>query len=86
MKTLKELSHDSFYNMENYSQIVIDLIQEVEQAFREEEERREQYLWEVLYDVDNLLEVINKKRTHDYNALVLLSSLINKEIKTFKSE
>jgi len=86
MKTLKELSHDSFYNMENYSQILIDLIQEVEQAFREEEERREQYLWEVLYDVDNLLEVINKKRTHDYNALVLLSSLINKEIETFKSE
>jgi len=83
METLKELSHDSFYNMENYSQIVIDLIQEVEQAFREED-RREEYLWEVLYDIDNLLEVIDKKRTHDYNALVLLSRLTNKEINTYK--
>jgi len=83
METLKELSHDSFYNMENYSQIVIDLIQEVEQAFIEEN-RREEYLWEVLYDIDNLLEVIDKKRTHDYNALVLLSRLTNKEINTYK--
>ncbi len=83
METLKELSHDSFYNMENYSQIVIDLIQEVEQAFIEEN-RRKEYLWEVLYDIDNLLEVIDKKRTHDYNALVLLSRLTNKEINTYK--
>lgn len=30
MKTLEELSHDSFYNMQNYSQITIDFIQELE--------------------------------------------------------
>jgi hypothetical protein len=39
MKTLKELSHDSFYNMQNYSQITIDYIQELEMIldFYEEE-------------------------------------------------
>lgn len=35
MKTLEELSHDSFYNMQNYSQITIDFIQELEEMKEE---------------------------------------------------
>ena len=31
MKTLEQLSQDSFYNMQNYSQLTIDLIQEAEE-------------------------------------------------------
>lgn len=33
MRTLKEISHDSYYKMENYHQITVDFIEEVEDLF-----------------------------------------------------
>lgn len=41
MTELQELSHDSFYNMQNYSQITIDYIEETEDLLNENGEQDE---------------------------------------------
>lgn len=78
MKTLKELSHDTFYKMGNYSQLVIDLVQEVEELYIYEEGIIS--FKAMQYTVDNILKVIAKNRTYDVQALETLSSILNQEI------
>lgn len=82
MKTLKELSHDTFYKMENYSQLVIDLVEEVEELYTYEEDMMS--FGAMHYTVDNILEVIDKSRTHDVEALEVLSSILDQEIEKSK--
>ena len=82
MKTLKELSHDTFYKMENYSQLVIDLVQEVEELYIYEEDIMS--FGAMHYTVDNILEVIDKSRTHDVEALEVLSNILDQEIEKSK--
>lgn len=82
MKTLKELSHDTFYKMENYSQLVIDLVQEVEELYTYKEDIMS--FGAMYYTVDNILEVIDKSRTHDVEALEVLSSILDQEIEKSK--
>lgn len=77
MKTIKELSHDTFYKMENYSQLVIDLVDEVEELFNEEEDTTS--FNAMSYAVNNVLEVIDKARTHDVEALEALSAILKIE-------
>lgn len=81
MTTIKELSHDAYYNMQNYSQIIIDLVEECNIMYVSEDQNINHRCWEVLYDVDNLLEVIDPKRTHDVNALKVMQSVLNSTIK-----
>jgi hypothetical protein len=65
-KSIEELSKDSFYNMKNYSQLIIDFIQEFEDVDTKEE------LGSILYRMDCVLEVIDKSRENDVNALKFL--------------
>jgi hypothetical protein len=65
-KSIEELSNDSFYNMQNYSQLIIDFIQEFEDIDTKEE------LGSVSYRMDCVLEVIDKSRENDINALKFL--------------
>lgn len=76
--TLEELSHDTFYNMENYSQLVIDLVDEVEELYTYEENRNS--FGALAYKVRNVIEVIDKSREHDLKALKDLYRILNDEL------
>ena len=77
MKTLEELSHKIFYKG-NYSQLVIDLVEEVEEA--ETYDEALDTLKSINYKVSNVLEVIDKNRIADIEALELLFKIINQII------
>jgi hypothetical protein len=78
MKTLEELSHNTFYKMGNYSQLVIDLVEEVEDAITYDEGI--DTLKSINYNINNVLEVINIHRIADIEALELLSKFINEMV------
>ena len=77
IKTLEELSHDTFYKMENYSQLVIDFVDEVEELFEDEVDPTS--FGAMRYKVENVLDVIDKSRTHDIEALKSLSVILKIE-------
>lgn len=64
--TLEDLSQATFYQMQNYSQLIIDFVDEVEQDLDEltEEEKGAKR-----YQIQNVLNVIDRERTHDVEAL-----------------
>ena len=78
MKTLEELSHDTFYKMQNYSQLVIDLVQETEDLYAYESD--DTSFGAMRYEVDNILEIIDKSRVYDVEALLSLSKILGQEI------
>jgi hypothetical protein len=67
MKDFKQISNDAFYNMEDYHQITIDLIERTDELFNEidevdsDKDRNEkiEYLGALSYDIDTTLEVFN---------------------------
>ena len=79
MKTLEELSRDTFYSMEKYSQLVIDFVQEVEDLSTSNSD--EESLGSLLYSIDNVLEIIDKNRLYDLEALESLSNILRSKIK-----
>lgn len=78
MGTLVSLSNNIFYKMANYSQLVIDLVEEVEEA--ETYNEALDTLNSINYRVGNVLEVIDKNRIADVEALQLLSKIINQMV------
>lgn len=72
--TLEELSHDTFYNRENYSQLVIDLVDEVEELYTYEE--AQDSFGALAYTVSNVIEIIDKGREHDLKALKVLYRIL----------
>jgi len=78
MKILEELSHNIFYKMGDYSQLVIDLVEEVEDAITYDEGI--DTLKSINYNIINVLEVININRIADIKALELLSKFINEMV------
>jgi hypothetical protein len=72
MKTLKDITNEVFYNMENHCQIVIDMVDEVQTSDLTDPEVR----GSLSYDISNLLEVIDKSRTDDVKVLIDLHGLI----------
>jgi len=84
MTTLEHLSHDSYYNMHNYSQLTIDFIQEAEDIFAENDWGKDrQYKDEVgalAYKIDTILEVIDKSLEHDVKALETLYFILSNEV------
>ena len=80
MKTLEQLSQDSFYNMQNYSQLTIDLIQEAEDLYLYEYEVESVEFGALAYKIDTILEVIDKSLEHDVKALEALYFILSNEI------
>jgi len=78
METLEQLSHNIFYKMGNYSQLVIDLVEEVEEA--ETYDEGADTLNSINYRVGNVLEVVDKNRIADIEALELLSKIIKQMV------
>jgi transcriptional regulator of heat shock response len=64
--TLEDLSQATFYQMQNYSQLIIDFVDEVEQDLHELTEEQK---GAKRYQIQNVLSVIDKERTHDVEAL-----------------
>jgi hypothetical protein len=78
MKTLEELSHDTFYKMQKYSQLVIDLVEETEDLYTY---KSDDTSFEAMrYQVDNILEIIDKSRVYDVEALQSISKILGQEI------
>ncbi len=66
MRTLKEISHDTYYKMERYHQITIDFVQEAEQHLdfvgisgNEEIEERLTEIGALQYQIGVALEIFN---------------------------
>jgi len=80
MTELQQLSHDSFYNMQNYSQITIDYIEETEELINENREHREDQkvnLEALSYRVSTIIEIISPALETDVNAFFKLDKIIN---------
>lgn len=76
-KSIEELSKDSFYNMQNYSQLIIDFIQYYEDIETKAE------LTTIIYNMDLVLEIIDKTRQNDINALKLLLNTSREVLKNY---
>ena len=67
--TLQELSSETFYSMQNYSQLIIDLVDAAEQdleTLTPEEKQAE------IYTLTNLLKVIDPLKKEDIEAINIL--------------
>ena len=67
--TLQELSSKTFYSMQNYSQLIIDLVDVAEQdleTLTPEEKQAE------IYTLTNLLEVVDPLKKEDIEAIKIL--------------
>ncbi len=67
-ETIKEASSKTFYQMEKHSQLVIDLVQEIEDIDENVLEDSEQR-GALVYDIENILEIIDPKRIDDIKVL-----------------
>ena len=93
MKTLEQISNDSYYKMEDYHQISIDLIQDVEDLFNNQDQEilSEVYiLIELLgaksYDIGVVLDVFNPEFQHEISDLVDLRNHIDNKIVELKEK
>ena len=80
MKTLKELSHDTFYSMQNYSQLTIDLVEKTEYLYASDFEVTPEEFGALAYKIDTVLEVIDKSLEHDVRALETLYFILSNEV------
>lgn len=77
--TIKKLSHDIFYKMQKYSQIVIDYVEDVEDILNIDnlEQNNFEELGAIRYQISNLLNVINPILTEDIEMLNKLDFIIS---------
>lgn len=78
MKTIEQLSHDSFYNMHEYSQLAIDLIEKAEDLYEDDYENSA--FGALAYEISTILEVIDKNRVSDIKALETLYFILSNEV------
>lgn len=71
---VKEASSKTFYEMEKYSQLVIDLVEEIEESDLEKSDVR----GSLVYSIDNILDIIDPKRTYDIQVLSELKVALRK--------
>lgn len=64
-QAIKEASSKTFYEMEKHSQLVIDLIDEIEDSNLDNLESR----GALIYEIENVLEIIDPKRIDDIKVL-----------------
>jgi hypothetical protein len=88
MRTIQELSHDTFYKMEKYSQIVIDYVEEAQEILQEEDyddiNDKFRDLATLSYGTYSVLEVINPELADDINMLNELQSILEEYLKDVK--
>jgi hypothetical protein len=75
---MNDLSSKVYYDMGNYSQLIIDLVEEGYSLFNDLDTLKENFM-SLQYDVDAILEIIDPKRLKEIEALKKLSILLNNE-------
>jgi len=78
--TIEQLTHDSYYSMEDYHQITIDLIQETNGQLQKDSIISTERLATLWYEIDCLLEVFNPKYKLEIETLKQLIGIIDKEL------
>lgn len=81
LNTLETLIKLIFKSKSNYSQLVIDLVELFEKLLYSHETTKEEF-FRFRYDLDNIVEVIDKTRVFDCDALDSLRVLVNSELET----
>jgi len=82
--TLENLRKACFTKMHNYSQLIIDSVQLAENLLGVIDTSVEDLL-KFRYDIDNILQIVDKTKVYDYQALLLLQSLVNEKL-TWKGD
>ena len=72
--TIEQISSEVFYKMEKHSQVVLDLVSEVEDIDDNTS------FGAIKYEVENILEVIDKERIDDIKVLKELDRILTDEI------
>jgi Asp-tRNA(Asn)/Glu-tRNA(Gln) amidotransferase C subunit len=80
METLKELSHDTYYNMHNHNQITIDLVEKAEELYSAEYEVTREEFGGLAYTISTVLDVIDKSLEYDVKALETLYFILSSEV------
>ena len=75
---MNDLSSKVYFDMGNYSQLIIDLVEEGYSLFNDLDTLKENFM-SLQYDVDAILEIIDPKRLKEIEALKKLSILLNNE-------
>lgn len=80
--TIEEIGSEVFYNMEKYSQAVLDLVSEVEDIDDNTS------FGAIKYEIGNILEIINKERKDDIKILKELDKILTDgiEVKQYFAE
>jgi uncharacterized protein YutD len=78
MRTIEQINHEVFYDMEKFSQLTTDMVEKVEEVLSTEDYIRGD-LGYIRYEINNVLEVINPKREDDIRILHELKNLIEDE-------
>lgn len=65
---VKIVSNKTFYEMEKYSQLVIDLVEDIEDSDLDSKE----VIGSLIYDIDNVLDIINPNNIDDIKVLLEL--------------
>lgn len=79
MTELEQLSHDSFYNMQDYNQVTIDYIDDLEVLLNNCEDNTENIkdsLGALSYRISTILDVINPALKTDKEALLKVIEII----------
>ena len=71
---LEELSHKTFYEMGKYSQLIIDFVSDIEDDL---EDMTDDEKGAEIYQLTNVLEIIDKTRVEDIEALELLIEILS---------
>lgn len=87
METIEQISHETFYNMQKYSQLTIDFTEEVEDVldleYETEQERRDE-VGSLCYRIDLTLEIINPALEEDIKVLKQLQFILNDLLEEWK--
>lgn len=90
MRIISELSHDTFYKMEKYSQITIDYVEKVESIINAEicddytENDKKSDLIIISCDLSLILEIINPELIDDISMLEELQEILEDKLKDVK--
>ena len=77
METIDDLSRDTFYNMHKYSQLIIDLVEEIEEDLQAIGEGIQDFPTEAWgYEIDLLLEIYNPELKDDIEMLNRLKNVL----------
>ncbi len=84
IKTIQELSDVVYNNMGDYSQLVIHFVQDVETLILTEEKETLYDIFQIQYDIQLVMDVIDKSLKKDVEALSFLYDILSEEAKQIK--